>query len=79
MVINEGHKPLFSRRVSDLGRSPNITVDNSERLVGLYGCEGNETRYCLAQIHTSHNKVETSTLEKKMSKEVFHILKIWVA
>ena len=32
MVINEGHKPQFSRRDSNLGWSPNITMDKGERL-----------------------------------------------
>ena len=37
MVINKGHQPSFSRGGSDIGWSPNITMDKSKRSSWLIG------------------------------------------
>ena len=63
MTINGSYKPLLPRGDSDFGWTPNVTMDNGERLCGLYGCEGKETRCCFARIHTSQDREETSIVE----------------
>ena len=40
-------------------------------LVGFYGDDRKEIRCCLARIHTSQDKEETSTLEKKWGNKCF--------
>ena len=41
MIINEGYKPPFCGRGSNLGAPPNLWI-RVKGWVGLYGCEGKE-------------------------------------
>ena len=61
MVINEGHKPTFFRGSSNLGQSPHTSKE-----VGLVCMVVRERRSgVVLPIHTSQDKVETLTLEKR--------------
>ena len=74
MIINKIHKPSFSKGVNDLEWTPNVNKDKVNGWVDLYGCQGKETRCCLTWIHTSQDKEERSTLEKRWgNKDLIYV------